>query len=454
MGALDEARTILNDAAVLVGSAVRSPRRFARRLRTAADLERSEGTPATRWAGPVEVPEDLPGLAWRTTSLEPAEPALDVLIPGLQARHLSGGPNTALNLTYRLAGRGVPVRFVSTDLPHDDPDALLAHCRRLTGLADATVRADFRSLHDRSAKSVLGGDDLMVATAWWTAQYAMRLCRTARDPSFVYLIQDFEPGFYQWSTQYALALESYSARIVPVVCGNLLADYLREARIGVFGDSETATACLVFEPAIDRSRFNPSQVGRGPSRRRLLFYARPEAPRNLFDLGLLGLRDAVRRGAFPASEWELWFIGGEVPARDLGRGLVIRQHPWLDYDGYAGLLRSCDVGLSLMLSPHTSYPPLEMAACGASVVTNTFANKTADVLSAYAGNLLPVAPTVSGITEGLLAAAERASDIDARRSGSEVRVPGTWEEAFAPVLPSLERVWRDHEALVRARTAT
>ncbi|MBP7967934.1 MAG: hypothetical protein KAZ24_00570, partial [Brachymonas sp.] len=39
------------------------------------------------------------------------------------------------------------------------------------------------------------------------------------------------------------------------------------------------------------------------------------------------------------------------------------------------------VGLSLMVSPHPSYPPLEMAAFGARVVTNGFANKDLSTVS-------------------------------------------------------------------------
>jgi hypothetical protein len=130
--------------------------------------------------------------------------------------------------------------------------------------------------------------------------------------------------------------------------------------------------------------------------------------------------------------------------------VVIRQHPWLDYDRYAALLRSCDVGLSLMLSPHTSYPPLEMAACGASVVTNTFANKTADRLRSYSRNLLPVDPSVASIAAGVVEAVTRTPDITARKEGSSLNVPTTWDDAFAPVISPLVDMWKEHVARVDA----
>ena len=44
------------------------------------------------------------------------EPRLNVLVPGLAMRHLSGGPNTALEIAGRLALSGVRVRLISTEV--------------------------------------------------------------------------------------------------------------------------------------------------------------------------------------------------------------------------------------------------------------------------------------------------------------------------------------------------
>jgi hypothetical protein len=83
-----------------------------------------------------------------------------------------------------------------------------------------------------------------------------------------------------------------------------------------------------------------------------------------------------------------------------------------------------------------------MAACGATVVTNTFANKTGERLQAYSSNIVPVAPSVDAISLGLLDAHERTGDIAARRAGSAVDVPASWDEAFAAVVPRLVDAWR------------
>ena len=44
-------------------------------------------------------------------------------------------------------------------------------------------------------------------------------------------------------------------------------------------------------------------------------------------------------------------------------------------DDYAALMHRASVGVSLMCSPHPSYPPLEMAAFGITTITNSFVTK-------------------------------------------------------------------------------
>jgi hypothetical protein len=280
-----------------------------------------------------------------------------------------------------------------------------------------------------------------------------------------YLIQDFEPGLYAWSTQAALAAETYTWPALSIFCGHLLRDHFRQQQVGPFAVSaegrSSEASPLVFEPALDRRLFYPQR--REPNRpRRLVFYARPSAPRNLYELGLVSLRRAVDRGAF-RSGWELWFIGESISPIDLGQGVTIRPAPWMDYAGYAEFLRGTDLGLSLMLSPHPSYPPLELAACGAEVVTNSYGVKTADRLRALAPRLRVALPEIDAVTTELLAAAaaieqrlSTSGDALPLPQDSELTglVPSDWETAFAPVLEALWADWRQHTGTcVAARAA-
>ena len=66
---------------------------------------------------------------------------------------------------------------------------------------------------------------------------------------------------------------------------------------------------------------------------------------------------------------------GPTPRSTSGGGLALRSIGKLDLPAYASLLREAAIGVSLMISPHPSYPPLEMAHLGMLVLTNRFAGK-------------------------------------------------------------------------------
>jgi hypothetical protein len=260
-----------------------------------------------------------------------------------------------------------------------------------------------------------------------------------RAREFIYLIQDFEPGFYPWSTKSALAEATYNLPMRALVNEPLLERYLRGAGTGRFGSS--AFAAQTFMPAVDRAIFARTEGARAGSRR-LLFYARPRNPRNLFEIGLRVLRDAAAAGVFDDEPWEFIAIGHELPNLPLSTRHVLRSQPWLRYEDYGALLGSSDVLLSLMLSPHTSYPPLEMAAAGGLVVTNTYGPKTTEALAAISPAIHAAAPEVGPLVEALRHAVRSV----ALPRTSAVALPATWDEALADALPWLVQQVHDLRA--------
>lgn len=381
------------------------------------------------------------------------EPAINVLLPGLGMRHMSGGPNTALQLAVRLAARGVRTRLVATDAPLDnDLNPLWKHIVGLAGLREAPRALEIADAHDRDTPLVIGQNDLFLATAWWTAQMAKYACRHTRHARFLYLIQDYEPLLHPASTAQTLAEETYGLDYVPIVNSSMLLEYLRAQRIGRFADDAFAARALAFEPAVDRTFFCSESADDGRPRR-LLFYTRPNnGLRNLFELGVAALMKAAADGAFEGDScWEILGIGEAFTPVPLGSGLTLTPAPWLDFAGYAAQMRQSDVLLSLMLSPHPSYPPLEMAACGGRVVTTTFATKTAGRLKELSPNILGAAPTVEGIADAVLDAIS-----DVRRGGGttdRLNLPSTWDESLGPVIRGLRTAlfdWWDVPQSARA----
>jgi hypothetical protein len=81
----------------------------------------------------------------------------------------------------------------------------------------------------------------------------------------------------------------------------------------------------------------------------------------------------------------------------------------LDIEAYGSLLRESALGVSLMVSPHPSYPPLDMAHLGLRVVTNTFGPKD---LSAWHENIVSAAELTAGAIAEAIATQAAAFEAD------------------------------------------
>ena len=72
---------------------------------------------------------------------------------------------------------------------------------------------------------------------------------------------------------------------------------------------------------------------------------------------------------------EIIFAGEEFDQSLLSELMNARAAGKLPLDEYADKLSRAAVGISLMESPHPSYPPLEMASSGCITITNGYENK-------------------------------------------------------------------------------
>jgi hypothetical protein len=367
---------------------------------------------------------------------------LNILQPILSSVSMTGGPNTIVTVAFHVAREGIPVRIVTTR-DATDPAWFRQHLLAVTGATEYPPSLSVAFAGNPTAPLPIGPRDMFLATHWTTAQQIKPLLPDMDIRRFFYLIQDFEPGFHAWSSNYALALETYDLDFVPVINERLLFDFLRDQSIGRFAEPRFAEQALVFEPAIDARVFHPSEHPEPHRPRRLLFYARPTNARNMLGIGLHALRQAVADGAFSGGNWEFLAIGGRgsLPELPLGGGCMLRPEPWQDYDEYAQQLRDADILLCPMLSPHTSYPVLEMAASGGLVVTNTFASKTAARLTAISDSIVASKPTIEGFTAALTEAANRVRA--GMPAGGPPNLPTDWDAAMAPATLDLARIFRN-----------
>jgi len=353
---------------------------------------------------------------------------INLLVPTIDLHHLFGGYIAKFNLAKRLAARALPVRIVTVDPTPPLPRGWQREVESYSGLEGLfdTVEVAFGR---ESPGLDVSRADAFVATTWWTAHIAHAALRELDGERFLYLIQEYEPFTFPMGSHAALAEESYRLPHAALFSTELLRDYFRAHRLGVFAEGDGDA--LAFRNAI--TAVDPpaaAELG-GRARRQLLFYARPEphAARNMFELGALALGRAAARGAFEG--WALHGIGtlGARRRLDLGGGTSLALLPRARQDDYATLLRAHDVGLALMYTPHPSLVPLEMASAGLLTVTNTFENKTAEALAAISRNLIAAAPSIDGIADALCTAAAAADDVESRVR-ARVDWPRDWDAAF------------------------
>ena len=358
-------------------------------------------------------------------------PRLTLLINTLNPSQAYGGVATALRqfgLWADALGEGFDRRIVVVDAPVEReayrafPDyAPLPYAPSLDEqprvLVDATMR--------QGGALDLRARDVFVATAWWTEAMARAMDADrgrffGRSAPFVYIVQDDEPHFSPWGSRFALARESYRGQsggaFIPVINSEEL--FVEMTRKYALGDALFIPYQLNENIA---SRLKPA--AREPS---ILVYGRPSVARNAFELICMGLFVWQQADPIRASRWNIVFVGESFPQgliRPLQNATVEGK---IALDRYADRLARASVGIALMLSPHPSYPPLEMAEAGLKVVTNAFGAR--DPRARFPDVLclddLTVETIAAAIERAVAEAEPSLGVITARRASRDLPAPG------------------------------
>ncbi len=369
-------------------------------------------------------------------------PRVNLLIPQVDLQHFFGGYIAKFNLARRLAERGLRVRLVTVDPQSPQPPDWRRRVEAYAGLDGVLDRVEVAFGREAPGGLEVSRSDRWIATTWWTAHVAHAATRELGGGPFVYLIQEYEPFTFTPGSWAALAAESYAFPHAALFSTALLRDWFRLRGIGVFA---TGAPSAAFENAITVVPPPSAQDLAARRSRRLLFYARPEphASRNLYELGVLALHQALGRGAFAG--WALHGVGtlSTGQSLELGRGMRLDLLPRSAQASYADVLRDHDVGLALMYTPHPSLVPIEMASAGMLTVTSTFENKTADALATISTNLLAAEPTVEAIADALVEASAAAGDHERRAAGADVAWSRDWDRSFGDALLDEVTAWLD-----------
>ena len=359
---------------------------------------------------------------------------INILLATIDFRYIFGGYIGMFSLALRLCREGFAVRIILLEQTEIDLDVWRRSIKRYPVVAALFDEAEIIYRFDRHEAVSVSPDDRFVATNGWGAHVAHHASRELGQDRFLFMVQEYEPYFMPMDTISALFQQSYRFPQFDLFSTYQLRDFFKQNKFGVFSQPGAAQNHAVFQNAIQK--FTPSLDDMAGRERRILFYARPEAhaARNLFELGMKALSELALSPDFDDKGWKFYgmgSIGGLAKVR-LAPNVIMELLPKSDLQGYVERLPRHDVGLSLMLTPHPSLVPLEMASAGMWTVTNTFANKTADSLREISTNILAVEPTLEGVVEGLKDAVSRVDDVDARLAGAQVNWPTDWNDAFPP----------------------
>lgn len=303
-------------------------------------------------------------------------PRLNLVLPHGFSNHAFGGVLSALAIGRELSRRYPAFRLVFEHafIPGEPTFSPQDWC-----LGDARVSA---SRHSLAEGPLACHQREIFCCTWWTTTllweaYAEAMTAQGLPVSpFYYCIQDFEPGFYQFGSNYMACLASYrhGEHCCALFNSRELARYFQGQGLGF-------RRSVVLQPSLNpvlRARLDGMQwtVSKATSPLVLCMYGRPEQPRNCFAAIVEGLRRYVD-GLDPAAREGLVLASLGRPHEDLllAPGAVLRSLGRLSLESYAAFLAGAHVGVAMMATPHPSYPPLEMAAFGLEVLTNRFPGK-------------------------------------------------------------------------------
>jgi beta-1,2-rhamnosyltransferase WsaF-like protein len=366
------------------------------------------------------------------TPLNPAMPAVGsvpsvtLFLPTLDGKSFYGGTATAIFVAARLAHlTNRKIKIVQT--------LKTGRTSNLAGLINANTGTDFKesdikiiSVAERRY-NVYGyismlPEDIFIASAWWDAHLLNQLPLTKK---FIYLVQDFEPIFYNNSDNYVLSEATYKhSSFIPLCNTKLMADFMKERKY----NDEFSKGSLYFEPAVSRVESGTSIQKPAGEKRRLFLYGRPDVHRNLFFTALESIDYAFKADFLANGEWELCMGGQDgVPDIELSSGLKVKNLGKMSLDTYANFSKTVDIAVSLMMAPHPNYPTLEFSSIGSAVVTTKYSNKTD--LTYYSKNIIASDTNVESIAGAIKQAAEM-SYKERMKNIKQNNISSDWEAAL------------------------
>ncbi|MBZ9849647.1 sulfotransferase [Mesorhizobium sp. CA14] len=306
---------------------------------------------------------------------------INLLLPTIDPLWIFGGISTAIKVFDEVAAElpDFDKRIVVLDSPVER-----SHLHNFPGyvMNSTAGRTVVFEAFDRTQGLDVREDDVYISTAWWS-EYLRRSIARFQKKAFghssgaVYFIQDYESNFVQWSSRWAIAESTYELGrgVIPLVNSEELSSFMRDR----FDLKNPVVVPFRINKTIER------RIEAAPKERIILCYGRPTAARNCFEIIVDGLSLWQQRNPTDAVKWQVVFLGENFHAAKAWPVQNCTVPGKVSLEEYAKYLSRASVGISLMISPHPSYPPLEMAHAGLVTVSNNYDTKN---ISARSENLV------------------------------------------------------------------
>ena len=164
------------------------------------------------------------------------QPRFNLSIPTVNPQHAYGGINTAIEFFVKVAHHldsRFQIAIVATDSPIlPEAESRLGDFTKVGTRSEQSIhRNSMVSIADRSRSwfDVRPGD-IFMSTAWWTAHHASEFGRSQKRyfggaEKHFYRFQDYESGFYGWSSRSTLCDNTYYRRdYTPIFNTSILRD--------------------------------------------------------------------------------------------------------------------------------------------------------------------------------------------------------------------------------------
>ena len=307
---------------------------------------------------------------------------ITLLIPTLQRVHIFGGITTAVSFFTSLLNKYIESEILDARIIVTDD--FYSSDKKYLQISDLKINSnqmeiEILALSDILNKSQLSvrAHEIFISSAWWNAMQMQKIQSRIRQyfgaaSKNIYLIQDYEPGFYAWSSKTAISDATYwrTKNEIKVVNDSFLEDFMRKSGVRAdvvvpFGINDSIAKAI-------------AEIGTDLSREKIIiFYGRPKVERNCFELIVDAIAKWACESPYEFDSWRIISLGELYSEDDLPPILVDKVEiiGKLALNEYATLLMRASIGISFMESPHPSYPPQEMRYAGMHVIVNNWRTK-------------------------------------------------------------------------------